>query len=64
MLRELDHIDTVAATLLMIPDIAFWEISGHFGRMVGNPSRGRDQGAGSIPILSFTAEVIRWVQPR
>jgi hypothetical protein len=22
------------------------------------------QGAGSIPILSFTAEEIRWVQPR
>ncbi len=34
------------------------------GQMVGDPSRGRGQSAGSIPILSLTAEAILWVQPR
>jgi hypothetical protein len=32
-----------------------------FGRIVANPSGVWVQGAGSIPILSFTADEIRWV---
>jgi hypothetical protein len=35
------------------------------GRIVGNPSRGGlAHNVGSIPILSFTADAIRCVQPR
>jgi hypothetical protein len=33
-------------------------------RIVGNLPELTIQGAGSIPILSFTADEIRWVQPR
>src|SRR5690349_21137863 len=64
--------DSIDANYQGNPVVALLWQSGHWlkncdhGRGwadVANPSKGGAQGTGSIPILSFTADAIRWVQP-
>lgn len=53
--------DVEAACRIRCPNHLCHPHMNTFGRIVANPSGVWVQGAGSIPILSFTADEIRWV---